>query len=117
MSTHFLKTTIRRAWLLGGLALGLSQVGCAHPVVMEPSVVVSSQIGRASVYAQMDMPSPVIYGQPRVIYAPPPLRVIYAPPMYRPAPGWGHGHDRHEGGYGQRWEEHRGHGGRNEWRR
>jgi hypothetical protein len=127
MFTLVLKTAVRKAALLGSLALGLSQVGCAHPVVMEPSVVFSSQIGHAPVYAQVGVPGPVIYGPPRVIYAPPPPppRVVYAPPMYRPVPGWGHGHghdrrlghDRHEGGRGERRDDRRGHGDHDGWRR
>lgn len=118
-----IKTAARKAALFGSLALGLSQVGCAHPVVVEPSVVFSSQIGHAPVYAQVGVPGPVIYGPPRVIYTPPapPPRVIYAPPVYRVAPGWGHGHhwgqDRHEGGRGERWDDRRGHRDHEGWRR
>ena len=115
MSIQLFKTWGRKALLLGSLALGLSQVGCAHPVVMEPSVVFSSQIGHAPVYAQVGVPGPVIYAPPRV---------IYAPPVYRPVPGWayGHdrhwGHDRHEGGWGERRDGRRGgHGGHDDWRR
>jgi len=125
MFTLVLKTAVRKAALLGSLALGLSQVGCAHPVVMEPSVVFSSQIGHAPVYAQVGVPGPVIYGTPRVIYAPPPPppRVVYAPPVYRPVPVWGHGegqrwgHERHESGRGERRDDRRGHGDHDGWRR
>lgn len=125
MSTLLFKTWGRKALLLGSLALGLLQVGCAHPVVMEPSVSFSTQIGHAPVYAQVGVPGPVIYGPPRVIYTPPPPpRVVYAPPVYRPAPVWAYGrdrhwgHDRHEGGRGDRRDDRRGgHGDRDEWRR
>lgn len=97
------------AWL-GLLGLGLMQGGCAHPVVVEPSVSVHSRIGHVPVYAQVGVPGPLIYAPPRVIYAPP--RVIYAPPPHvvyvprvhvprvhvpqghPPAQIWGHGHDR-----------------------
>jgi hypothetical protein len=103
--------------LLGLLGLGLMQGGCAHPVVVEPSVSVHSRIGHFPVYAQVGVPGPVIYAPPRVVYAPP--RVIYAPPPpprvvyvpqvhvprvhvprvhvpqgHSPAQIWGHGHDR-----------------------
>ena len=131
MSMLLFKTWGRKALLLGSLALGLSQVGCAHPVVMEPSVSFSTQIGHAPVYAQVGLPGAVFYGQPQVIYtSPPPPRVIYAQPVYRSAPAWGYGvpyrhgwgHDRHEGGRGERRDERRdgrrgGHGDRDDWRR
>lgn len=129
MSMLLFKIWGRKAWLLGSLALGLSQVGCAHPVVMEPSVSFSTQIGHASVYAQLGLPGAVFYGQPQVVYTPPP-RVMYAPPVYMPAPGWGYGvsyrhgwgRDRHEGGWGEHGDERRdgrrgGHGDRDDWRR
>ena len=93
------KTVSRRVWLTAGLALGLAQIGCAHPVAVQPSVVISSQIGHAPVYAQIGLPGPVmVVPPPRVVYAPAP-RVIYAPPVYGAAPGWGHGH-RHGHAYG-----------------
>lgn len=124
-----IKPSFSRAMaLLGLLGLGAVQTGCAHPVVMEPSVSFSTQIGHAPVYAQVGLPGTVIYGPPRVIYAPPPPpRVIYAPQVYRPAPAWayGHdrhwGHDRHERGRGERRDDRRdgrrgGHGDRDEWR-
>ncbi|ALK89365.1 hypothetical protein [Limnohabitans sp. 63ED37-2] len=98
--------------LLGLLGLALMQMGCAHPVVVEPSVSVHSRIGHVPVYTQVGVPDPVYYAPPRVIYAPP--RVIYAPPPpprvvyvprihvprvhvpqgHPPAQIWGHGHDR-----------------------
>ncbi len=83
--------------LLGLLGLGLAQVGCAHPVVVEPSVSVHSRIGHFPVYAQVGIPGSVIYAPaPRVIYAPPP-RVVYVPRVVAPVHGWGHGHERRWG--------------------
>ena len=80
--------------MLGLLGLGLAQVGCAHPVMVEPSVSVHSRIGHIPVYTQIGVPDPVIYGPPpRVIYAPPPPpRVVYVPRVVAPAHGWEHGH-------------------------
>lgn len=109
---------LRWGALGGALALGLAQVGCAHPVAVEPSVVISSRIGHAPVVAQIGMPAPVILlPPPRVLYAPPP-RVLYAPPVYGygPAPGWGREHGRpgwrgHRPGHG-----HEAHGQRPGWR-
>ena len=114
MSIHLFNTWGRKLALWGGLALGLAQVGCAHPVVMEPQVVVSSRMGYPQVYGQVHVPGPVVVmPSPSPIYLPPPPRVVYAPPMYpapmyRPAPAWGYGgyreerdgHHRHGHGYG-----------------
>ena len=94
MLAHIDRKRLRLVALGGALALGLTQVGCAHPVAVEPSVVFSSRIGHAPVQAQIGWPAPVlVVPPPRVIYTPPP-RVVYAPPVYRPAPGWGPGHGR-----------------------
>lgn len=103
----FIDSNRLRLWALGGaLALGLTQAGCAHPVVVEPSVVVSSRIGHAPIHAQIGWPAPVVVvPPPRVIYAPP-APVVLAPPVYRPAPGWAPGHGR-AGWNGHR--QHRGH--------
>ena len=91
MSIQTFKNSGRKILALAGLALGLTQVGCAHPVAVEPSVVISSRIGHAPVYAQIGIPAPVVVvPPPRVVYAPPP-RVFHAPPVYLPAPAWGHG--------------------------
>jgi hypothetical protein len=121
-----LKSSFSRAMgLLGLLALGVVQGGCAHPVFVEPSVSVHSRIGHFPVHAQVGLPGPVIYAPPpRVIYAPPP-RVIYAPPppprvvlvprAIAPVDGWGHGHERrwgHERKRQQRDERGNGRGGR-----
>jgi|UniRef100_UPI004047E73B hypothetical protein len=119
--------------LLGLLGLALVQVGCAHPVVVEPSVSVHSRIGHAPVYGHVGVPGPVYYAPPRVIYAtPPPPRVIYMPRVHvprvhvplghPPAQIWGRDHDRGRRGQEQRHfrEEEREHGGwrgpRDQWR-
>lgn len=113
MSIHMFNTWGRKMGLLGCLALGLTQVGCAHPVMVEPSVAISSHIGYPSVYAQVQVPGPmVVMPSPRAIYMPPPPpRVVYAQPMYAPqiyrsAPVWGYG-GRHES---RDWRYRQGHG-------
>lgn len=122
MSTLMFKTWSRKALLMGSLVLGLTQVGCAHPVSVEPSVVVHSRLGHLPIQAQIGAPGQVIYAPPpRVIYLPPPPpRVVYAPQIYRPAPVWQHGHDRRdERGDSGRWgrrDERRSHGGQGDWR-
>jgi hypothetical protein len=119
--------------LLGLLGLALMQVGCAHPVVVEPSVSVHSHIGHAPVYGHVGVPGPVYYAPPRVIYAPPPPpRVIYVPRVqvprvhvphgHPPAQIWGRDHDRGRRGQerGQFREDERERGGwrgpRDQWR-
>lgn len=101
MPYSFKPSFSRAIALFGLLGLGLVQVGCAHPVVVEPSVAVHSRIGHFPVYAQVGVPGPVIYSPPpRVIYAPPPPpRVVYVPQVHGPAYGWGHGHGRHFKGH------------------
>ncbi len=88
----------RRLAVWGSLAMGLAQVGCAHPLVVEPQVVVSSRAVYPPVYGQVygrghaHVPAPtVILPPPRPVYLPPPPpRVVYqpAPPrvLYHPAP-------------------------------
>ena len=120
--------------LLGLLGLALMQVGCAHPVVVEPSVSVHSRIGHAPIYGHVGVPGPVYYAPPRVIYAPPPPpRVIYVPrahvprvhvpQAHPPAQIWGRDHDRGRRGQEPRQireeERERGRGGRgqlDQWR-
>jgi hypothetical protein len=94
--------------LLGLLGLGLTQVGCAHTVVVEPSVSVHSRIGHIPFYSQVGVSGPVIYAPPpRVIYAPsPPPRVVYVPRVYAPVYGWGHGHDGRQRGHERRYNRH-----------
>lgn len=104
------KSSFSRALALFGLlGLGVVQVGCAHPVVVEPSVVVHSRIGHFPVYAQVGVPGPVIYAPP-----PPPPRVVYVPRVVAPVYGWGHGHerrwghDRRDERRGEHWDDRRG---------
>lgn len=96
------KSSFSRALALFGLlGLGVVQVGCAHPVVVEPSVVVHSRIGHFPVYAQVGVPGPVIYAPP-----PPPPRVVYVPRVVTPVHGWGHGHERHFRGHERKHDRH-----------
>lgn len=93
----------RAAWLLGVAVLGLSQVGCAHPVWVEPSVAVHARVG-GPVYGPVYGPPPVVVAQPPVwVPAPPvfvPPRVVV--PAYVDRPAWGHGHHHHQGrGWGE----------------
>lgn len=107
------KPSISRAMTLFGLlGLGVVQTGCAHPVVVEPQVVVHASVGYPRAYAPLVV-------MPRVLVAPPP--VLYAPPIYRPAPWWGHqdhGYSESKHGHGYR-RGHDRHGDRyrDEWRR
>ena len=123
MPFQFNSSFSRSLALLGMLGLGLVQVGCAHPVVVEPSVSVHSRIGHFPVYSQVGMPGSVYYDPPpRVIYAPPPPpRVVVVPRAHvpwghPPAQIWGHGHDRGQRGHERRHdredERDRGHDGR-----
>lgn len=75
-------SVFRASALLGLLGLGLVQAGCAHQVVVEPSVVVSSRMGQVPVTVQLGVPGVVVMPPPHVVYASPPPRVIYAPPVY-----------------------------------
>ena len=110
MSTTIFKLWTRWAVLPVTLAVGFVQAGCAHPVVMEPSVAISTQLGSAPVYAQIGFPTPmVLMPPPRVMYAPPP--VVYAPPVYQASPAWGWGRGHHPWGAEYRGGHH-GHGGR-----
>jgi hypothetical protein len=132
MLFQFKSSFSRSLALLGMLGLGLVQVGCAHPVMVEPSVSVHSRIGHVPVYSHVGVPGSVYYAPPpRVIYAPPPPpRVIYAPPppprvVYVPRAHvpWGHGHDRGHRGHERRHyrEDERDRGGwrgqRDQWQR
>ncbi len=100
----------RGAMLFGVVALAVTQAACAHPVVVEPSVVVHARLS-GPVYGSVVAP---IYGPPPVV-APRPVYV--APPMWGPPPvavspwGWGppaHRHHHHHRWHGQGL----GHGGR-----
>lgn len=104
MSMLINKTWPRKALLVGSLVLGLTQVGCAHPVFVEPSVVIHSRVGQFPVHAQIGLPGPMIYAPPpRVIYAPPPPpRVVFVPRVHAPVYAWGHGHDGRQRVYERR---------------
>ena len=117
MRLSFKPSFSRAMALLGVLGMGLVQVGCAHPVFIEPSVAVHSRVGHFPVHAQIGLPGPVIYAPPpRVVYAPPPRvvyvpppppppRVVYAPLVHSPMPGWNHAHEhRVERSDGRRFE-------------
>lgn len=102
MSKRRFNNWSHKALLMCSLVLGLTQVGCAHPIVVEPSVVVHSRMGHAPVYAQERVPVSVwVMPQPRV---------IYVPQVYGPAHGWkgqgaqrhAHRHDGRDGGYDRR---------------
>lgn len=115
MSSSMDRRWLRFVALGGALALGLTQAGCAHPVTVEPSVVISSRIGHAPVYTQIGIPAPVVVlPPPRVVYAPPP-RVVYVPPVYEP--GWGHSHGRPMWRGHRHSQGHEEHGERSGWRR
>ncbi len=106
MRYSFKPSFSRAMALFGLLGLGLAQVGCAHPVVVEPSVSVHSRIGHFPVYAQVGLPGPVIYAPPpRVIYLPPP-QVVVVPRAYEPVYGWGHGYGRHFRGHERQHDRH-----------
>lgn len=98
MSNHWFNRGGRKLAVWGSLAVGLAQVGCAHQVLMEPHVVVSSRSSPPPVYGPVyshghaHAPQPhFIVPPPRPVYLPsPPPRVVYpsAPPrvVYHPAP-------------------------------
>lgn len=71
----------RVALALGLLTLALSQAGCAHPVWVEPSVVVQARVG-GPVYGA---PVGAVHGG---LYAPPPVVVVPAAPLWMPPPPW-----------------------------
>ncbi len=85
----------RGAMLVGVVAIALTQAACAHPVMVEPSVVVHARLG-GPVYGSVVAP---IYGPPAVVVAPRPVYV--APPMWGPPQvtvspwGWGPPTHRH----------------------
>jgi len=90
MRYSFKPSFSRAIALLGLFGFGLAQVGCAHPVVVKPSVVIHSRVGHAPLYAQVGVPAPVwVIPPPRVIDVP----RVYGP-AYGPAHGWGRGDDR-----------------------
>ncbi len=78
----------RTAALLGVCALALTQAACAHPVVVEPSVVVQARLG-GPVYGSIYAP---VYGPPPVVVSPHP-HIWMAPVM--PSRAWGYPEPRH----------------------
>jgi hypothetical protein len=103
----------KAVYVLGLLGAAFTQTGCAHPVMVQPSVMIQPSVGYAQVYGHQQVYPQVyghqpVYAQPygaaRVIVMPrvvPP--VVYSPPVYRPVHGFGFGGHR---GWG-----HGGHGG------
>ena len=90
----------RPALVLGVCALALTQAACAHPVVVEPSVVVQARLGGpvyGSIYAPLYGPPPVVVAPPPPVWlAPPPTVVMpygaWVPPGHRHR----HWHGRHQ---------------------
>jgi hypothetical protein len=99
----FLSLLRSRALSLSGLvALGLAQTACAHPVWVEPSVVVHARVGgpvHGTVYGTVYGPAPVVVAPP-AIWMPPSVVVPARVYMPAPAPIYRYGHR----------SEHRGHG-------
>lgn len=105
----------KAAALLGLLGAAFVQTGCAHPVMVEPSVVIQSRIAYPQVYGPQVVSSigyyPQVVVRPSVVY-PPPVAPIYMPQPIRfqsygygqPRLAWGGhergGHHRHDGGRG-----------------
>ena len=98
----------RAAALLGVCGLALLQTACAHPVMVEPAVVVQARVGGpvyGSVYAPLYGPPPVVVAPQPAWIAPPP--VVVSPQMWGPPPGHRHHHGWHgqglNHGWGRRW--------------
>ncbi len=108
MRSFFKFCCSRPAALLGVCGLALTQAACAHPVVVEPSVVVQARLG-GPVYGSIYAP---LYGAPQVMIAQPaPVWVAPPPPVVMPYGAWvppghrhRHGHERHREheGWGRR---------------
>ena len=83
MRFSFFKHSMTRGMgLLGLLGLGFVQAGCAHQVMVEPSVVFHSRLGSAPVTVQVGVPGVVYMPQPHVVYGAPAPRVVYTTPVY-----------------------------------
>ena len=89
----------RIAALLGACGLVLTQAACAHPVVVEPSVVVQARLG-GPVYGSVVTP---VYGSAPVVVAPSPVWMAPRPPMPTPMPYgvWSPPSHRHHHWHGQ----------------
>ena len=98
----------RTAALLGACGLVLTQAACAHPMVVEPSVVVQARLGGpvyGSIYAPLYGASPVMMAPPPPVWVAPPPPVVmpygvWVQPGYRHGHWHGRGHDRD--GWGRR---------------
>ena len=112
----------KAACLLGLFGAAFAQTGCAHPMLVQPSVMIQPQVGYPQVYGQQQV-YPQVYGQPygaasMVVMPRMAPQVVYSPPVYRPVYGYGfggyrgYGHGGHEGHEG-----HGGFGGHGGWRR
>lgn len=94
MRSFFTLLCSRPTALLGVFGLALTQAACAHPVVVEPSVVVQARLG-GPVYGAIYAP---LYGtSPVMVAPPPPVWVAPPPPVVMPygawvQPGYRHGH-------------------------
>jgi hypothetical protein len=101
----------KAACLLGLLAAAFTQTGCAHPVMVQPSVMIQPQVGYPQVYGSAYSGASVVVMPrvvPQMVYSAP----VYAQPVYRPVYGFSYGG---RGGWGH--GGHEGHGGRGGWRR
>lgn len=83
--------------LLGVCGLALTQAACAHPLVVEPSVVVQARLG-GPVYGSVYAP---LYGPPPVVVAPQPVWVAPPPPVVMPYGAWTPPGHRHHHWHGQ----------------
>ncbi|WP_374354384.1 hypothetical protein [Limnohabitans sp.] len=88
----------RAAALAGVCGLALMQAACAHPVMVEPAVVVQARVG-GPVYGSVYAP---LYSPPPVVVAPQPLWVAPPPPVVVQPRVWGPpGRHHHRGWHGQ----------------
>ena len=100
----------KAACLLGLLGAAFAQTGCAHPVMVQPSVMIQPGVGYPHAYGSAYPGASVMVVPrvaPQVVYSAP----VYAPPVYRPVYGYGY---VGRGGWGH--GGHEGHGGRGGWR-
>ena len=81
----------RAALLVSACGLALMQTACAHPVMVEPSVVVHGRIGGpvyGSVYAGPLYGPPPVVVAPQPMWMPPPPPVVMAPRVMPPPPAY-----------------------------
>jgi len=72
---------LRGLWVPGLVALAAVQTGCAHPVLVEPSVAIHAP----GVHAVI---TPYPAWRPPVVVAPPPVVVAPPPVAWAPYPAW-----------------------------